>query len=100
MTKGVSAESIWLSSINSFHARFGEDVVAHFRDGRRLMGHIVSVSPNQKEGHLFLNYARWIHVDDQPLQPGAFLVSAEEIEYIQLIPRGPKHKAVVGETKS
>jgi hypothetical protein len=95
ITRRPSTDSIWQASIDYGHRKYGGFAIVTFDDGRRLYGRIRAVSSDQESGHIFLTSARWIHhKTDDPIEPGAFLVSLNKVEYLHLIPQqGEKHSA-------
>lgn len=90
LTHEPSWPSIWETAFREFRGSQGEYAVFEFKDGRRLYGAIHGFSSDQKEGHLLVDRARWIHAADehqqQSEQPGSLLIRADDVAIVQFMP--------------
>ena len=91
--------SVWRAAFHQFRfERKGEWVVLHMRDGRRMLGGVVAISPTRENGHVLLQPARWLLDDESggaggmsvPMNRGGYLISTADIAIVEyLLPPDP-----------
>ena len=89
--------SVWRAAFHQFRREEkGEFAVLHLRDGRRLYGAVVGISPTREKGHVFLQPAAWLPKGDaEPdgpdgqlpsLNPAGFLIPTDDVAIVEFVP--------------
>jgi hypothetical protein len=90
LTQESTWPSIWETAFREFRSNQGEYAVFEFTDGRRLYGAIHGFSADQRDGHILIDRAKWIHSNDEngdlPEQPGSLLIRADDVATVQFMP--------------
>ncbi|WP_417736488.1 DUF6338 family protein [Rosistilla oblonga] len=101
LTREPEFPTVWETTFKLSEHDVGEYVVLELDDERRILGAILGVSPEQRDGHIALQRSQWLPMtpNDATIQiEGWFLIPAARVCSIHFLPRYKANDARETET--